>query len=138
MKPEPVTKTTFLNRSNYLYKPLTRFVIQLVFSICVLMTVTVLNAQSYGLQFASRDADPEKRTSLDLTPDESLCASQKVELSFELTFVPNNPDYFGYVFRVINDQKQNLDMLYNQTTTSFKIVFGNSYTDIGFSIDPAD
>ncbi len=98
----------------------------------------MLNAQSYGLQFASRDADPEKRTSLDLTPDANLCVSQKLELSFELSFVPNNQDYFGYVFRVINDKKQNLDMLYDQTTTRFKIVFGNSYTDIGFSIDPAD
>jgi two-component SAPR family response regulator len=137
---ELITRDTSLNRLNHpvCYKPGFRFILLIAFFIFNLVPGTLLNAQSYGLQFASRDADPEKRTSLDLTPDENLCPSQQLKLSFDLTLVPNNPTYFGYVFRIINDKKQNLDMLYDQQRQRFQIVFGDSYTDIDFSIDPAD
>jgi two-component SAPR family response regulator len=91
-------------------------------------------SQSYGLQFASRDADPEKRTSLDLTPNESIFSAQNIALSFDMAFLPNNQTYFGYVFRIINDKKQNLDLLYDEIKQGFKVIFGDSYTDINISI----
>jgi len=96
MKPEPDTKNTFLNRLNYLYKPQTRFAIQTCLQHLCINDGNRPQCPIFRLAIASRDADPEKRTSLDLTPDKSL-VSQKLELSFDLTFVPNNPTYFGYV-----------------------------------------
>ena len=110
------------------------------FSLFVLLAGTSfrLTAQSYGLQFASRDADPEKRTSLDLTPDETLCVSKKLELSFDLNFIPNNPTYFGYIFRIINDKKQNLDLLYAPSHSEIKLVFGDSYAGINISVKPEE
>jgi len=120
------------------YKLWTGNFILLVFFFFLLLRVTPLTAQSYGLKFASRDADPEKRTSLDLTPDGPLCVSEKLALSFDISFTPNERTYFGYVFRVINENKQNLDMLYDVGKNRFKIVFGDAYTDIDFAIDPLD
>ena len=134
-----VIKKIFLQRMSYrfFYTSCTRCFI-LLFFFFLLIPQKALQAQSYGLQFASRDADPEKRTSLDLTPEGPLCVAEKLELSFDISFIPNDRTYFGYVFRVINDKKQNLDMLYDIDKSRFKIVFGDSYTDIDLAIAPAD
>ncbi|HTF29673.1 MAG TPA: kelch repeat-containing protein [Flavitalea sp.] len=123
-----------LNNLVYRLRITGMIIIPALLLLTLLVSSLQLSAQSYGLQFASRDADPEKRTSLNLTPDKQLCVSGKVELSFELTFVPNIESYFGYVFRVINDKKQNLDMLYDMGRSKFKIVFGDAYAGIDFHI----
>ena len=47
-----------------------------------------LYSQSYGLQFSSHEAIPEKRTSLNLTPEEPLCLNEDTQISFDLKFVP--------------------------------------------------
>ncbi|MDH7460111.1 hypothetical protein QEG73_02435 [Chitinophagaceae bacterium 26-R-25] len=101
-----------------------------VLSLLILITFSSTSLAQYGLQFASRDADPEKRTSLNITPDKPICVSQKLDLSFELSFTPGVTDNFGYAFRMVNDKKQNLDMLYDQAKRSFTIVFGDAYTNI--------
>ena len=113
-------------------------VISVALLIVLVLVAPHLKAQSFGLQFASRDADPERRTSLDLTPDQNLCDVKKLQLQFDLSFLPNDSTYFGYVFRVINDKKQNLDMLYEQSTKSFKIVLGDAYTGISINIPSED
>jgi len=53
-------------------------------------------AQTYGLTFSSHEAVLEKRTSLDLTPDDSLCFSKEFELSFDISLLPKHLTYFGY------------------------------------------
>jgi hypothetical protein len=106
--------------------------------IACLLIPGMLSAQSYGLQFASRDAVPEKRTSLNLTPGEPVCVTGNLQLSFDLTFTPNGGSYFGYVFRIINDRNQNLDLLYDQNTLEFRVVFGDGYTNINYPANPAD
>lgn len=111
-----------LHQGNFLY--------QAVLSLLILLSLSFTSFAQYGLQFASRDADPEKRTSLNITPDKPLCISQKLDLSFELSFTPGVTDNFGYAFRMVNDKKQNLDMLYDQAKRSFTIVFGDAYTNI--------
>src|SRR5882757_8382089 len=89
-----------------------------------------LQAQSYGLLFQSREVVAEKRTALDLTPDGSLCYSRKISLSFDISFNPDYATYFGYIFRVINDKNQNIDLLYDQKNEQFRVIFMDAYTSV--------
>lgn len=94
-------------------------------------------SQSYGLQFFSHEVMMEKRTSLDLSSNHLYCFSKELELSFDVSFESNSNVYFGYIFRLINEKGQNIDLLYNQKEKSFQLVAGEAFTDISFSIDDA-
>lgn len=92
-------------------------------------------AQSYGLIFSSFEAEQERRTSLDLSGDAPFCLKKDFDLSFELAFLPRRPDYFGYVFRLINNKGQNIDLLYTpQNGGQFNLVFKEAYTRIDFTV----
>ncbi len=91
-------------------------------------------AQSYGLMFNSHEVVLEKRTSLDLSPSDSFCFRKNFDLSFELSFKPNHQVSFGYVLRMICGD-QNVDLMYNQPTSSFNIVVGESFSGISFKVD---
>ncbi|MBE7169575.1 MAG: hypothetical protein INR73_03250 [Williamsia sp.] len=93
-----------------------------------------LHAQSYGLTFSSHEVVPEKRTSLDLTGSDPICFSQKLDLTFELSFVPDYITYFGYVFRLINDKGQNIDLIYDQKTKVFRLVAAETFININLEI----
>jgi two-component SAPR family response regulator len=94
------------------------------------------NAQSYGLGFYSHEVVQDKRTSLELNLN-NVAEKDNLELSFDLSFIPNHPIYFGYVFRLIGDDKQNIDLIYdNQANTRhFKIIIGERLSKISFNID---
>ncbi|MBN9381134.1 MAG: hypothetical protein J0H74_10225 [Chitinophagaceae bacterium] len=93
-----------------------------------------LQAQSYGLLFQSREVVAEKRTAFDLTPDDSLCYARHLSLSFDISFNPVYPTYFGYIFRIINDKSQNVDLLYDQKNNQFRIIFLDSYTSVSLPV----
>lgn len=97
-----------------------------------------LQAQSYGLSFQSREVVAEKRTALDLTPDDSLCYARHLSLSFDIAFDPVYPTYFGYIFRIINDKNQNIDLLYDQKNNQFRIIFLDSYTSVSVPVTVSD
>ena len=88
-------------------------------------------AQSYGLAFNSHEVVQEKRTSLDLSPGDSLCFDKDLTLGFDLNFVSNRDVYFGYILRIINND-QNVDIICSQQ--EFKIVTGRQLTNIVFTI----
>ena len=81
----------------------------------------------------------EKRTSLDLSPDDSLCFSKDFQLSFDINFLPRHEIYFGYIFRIIavgkDGNDQNIDLIYNQRTATFRIIIGENFSGISFSVD---
>ena len=86
------------------------------------------------MQFFSHEVDPEKRTSLNITPAKPLCLKENTQISFDLKFVPNRGNYFGYVIRIIFENDQNIDIIYNQRLRNFKFVIGESFSH-SFSID---
>ena len=96
-------------------------------------------AQSYGLIFSSHEVVQEKRTSLDLSPDDSICFTNNFNLSFDINFLPHHAIYFGYVFRIISagagGNEQNIDLIYNQRVANFKIIIGENFSGISFSVD---
>ncbi len=90
----------------------------------LILLSSIGNAQSYGLRFSSHEAMQEKRTSLDLSPGEYLCFKKEGEISFDLVFAQNMETYFGYVFRLITQEGQNIDLIYNQRLGNFNFIIG--------------
>lgn len=89
---------------------------------------------SKGLHFSGHEVVMEKRTSIDLSPDQGLCFNQGFELSFDIFFSPNQKDYFGYIFRAIDENDHNIDLIFDQKKKSFKLISGDEFTEIDFSI----
>lgn len=94
--------------------------------------------QTYGLGFASYETVQDKRTSLDLTPQKTLCFNGNFEMAFDMAFFPNRPMYFGYIFRIIENDKSNIDLAFNLSEDKkhpFKIVAGENRTGLSFAIN---
>jgi DNA-binding SARP family transcriptional activator len=87
------------------------------------------------LIFNSHEVVQEKRTSLDLSPDDSLCFTKNFKLEFDINFVPGRQIYFGYVVRIIGNDNQNIDLIYNQPSASFKVIVGENFSGISFTVD---
>src|SRR5260370_8857234 len=94
------------------------------------------NAQSYGLGFNSHEVVQDKRTTLDLSLN-NVPSKDNLEVSFDLSFIPNHEIYFGYILRLIGDDKQNIDLVYDNqfNTRHFKIIIGERLSKISFNID---
>ncbi len=100
-------------------------------------------AQNYGLGFASHEVIADKRTSLNLFPGDDFQGRQTFDLNFEMSFLPNKADYFGYICRIITGS-HNIDLVYNNRLilkgasihNRFRLVAGESYANIDFVIPP--
>src|ERR1700760_4738864 len=93
----------------------------------ILFSSITTHAQSYGLVFGSHEVVQEKRTALDLSPDDSLCLGKEFTLSFDCNFLPRHEIYFGYIFRIIAlgaGTEHNIDLIYNPALHAFKIIVG--------------
>ncbi|TLV02173.1 galactose oxidase [Dyadobacter luticola] len=98
-------------------------------------------AQSYGLGFESFEVVQDKRTGLDLSPDQTLCFNSDFEISFEMSFLADRKNYFGYIVRLIENDTRNIDVLYDNSdavTQHFKVVIGDRFSTIAFNIPEAD
>lgn len=102
-----------------------------------LLSFTIVSKaqEAYGLEFACKNMAQESRTSLDLFPAQPFLVKDKYSLSFDLSFMPFYNSYFGYVFRMIDEKHQNIDLIYNVHTYSFDIVTGNEFSGISFKIN---
>jgi two-component SAPR family response regulator len=90
--------------------------------------------QTYGLHFSSHEVVQEKRTSLNLFATESLCFKNDLTISFDLSLTPNMEVYFGYIFRLITADNQNIDLIYNQRLKTFNFIIGEKVS-CQFAID---
>jgi DNA-binding SARP family transcriptional activator len=102
---------------------------------------TKAQSQAYGLGFESFESVQDKRTGLDLSPEGNFCFKEDFELSFELSFLPDKKNYFGYIVRLIDDNNRNIDILYDNSdavTHHFKVVTGDRFSTIAFDIAEAD
>lgn len=89
------------------------FRIFFLFLICLFVGTLTAVGQSYGLAFVSNEAVQDERTSLDLSPQSTLCFKDDFELSFEISFVPNQREYFGYIARILDNKGRNIDFISN-------------------------
>lgn len=92
--------------------------------------------QTYGLGFQGQTVLLDNRTELNLTPDGYLKFQEEFEISFDYKIeriIPNAT--FGYVFRIINSDDNNVDLLSTPSPVlSLNIVAGknNSYMPVVF------
>ncbi|WP_183565644.1 galactose oxidase [Mucilaginibacter sp. SP1R1] len=101
-----------------------------------ILLVPPVRAQSYGLGFYSHEVVQDKRTTLDLSLN-NITPKDNLEFAFDLSFIANQQIYFGYILRLVGDDKQNIDLVYdNQANTKhFKIIIGEKLSKISFNID---
>lgn len=113
------------------------FLLTLLFIIS-LGTGSPASAQSHGLRFASYEVLQDHRTMLDLTPAKPVCFSKSLELTFDLSFIPKQKTYFGYIFRLIGDEKHNIDLIYDNGVAAangrFRVITGDKLSDIAFNM----
>lgn len=98
-----------------------------------------IGSAQYGLEFASHNMEADKRTSLQIGANESISFQHKLSISFDLSFLPFQQDYFGYIFRLITDDGVNIDLLYDRRLDQdkhFKLVVGEDFTPVSFNITP--
>lgn len=84
-----------------------------------------------GLGFASHEVVQDKRTGLSLFPNNAFCTGENFELAFDLSFYPNQENYFGYIVRIINDKGKSVDLIYDQ---DFRVVVGEKLSSLEFNI----
>lgn len=99
-------------------------------ALLVAMPVMLWGQDKYGLEFASKDVDPDARTGVNLFPERPFYTEDPFSLTFDLSFIPNVGSYFGYVFRFSDEQQQHIDLVYNVRSGSFDLIAGNEYTGI--------
>lgn len=81
-------------------------------SAILLIYSSVLVAQIYGLKFQGQDVTLDKRTELNLTPEGFLNFQNEFEITFDYKIERLKPNStFGYVFRIINSENHNVDLL---------------------------
>ena len=106
-----------------------------IFRLILLFAFIIINnaafSQTYGLKFQSHDVVLDGRTELNLSQDQFLNFHDEFEISFDYRIDPLKPnDYsglFGYVFRVISKENNNVDLLITPTPTIFlNLVIGKS------------
>lgn len=105
--------------------------------LCACVYLPPIFSQPYGLGFAGQEVVQDKRTGLDLSAKKSLCFNGTFTLSFDISFTPGYSDYFGYIFRIIDDDKRNIDLIYDKSLKSnehFKLITGNHASNIAFDI----
>jgi hypothetical protein len=115
-----------------------RIKIYAILSLFLIIASFPASAQSYGLGFFGHEVVQDKRTSLDLSLEKPICFDHNFELSFDLSFMPGYTDYFGYIFRLIDEKNRNIDLVYDmrfQENKHFKLIIGDKVSDVSFDID---
>lgn len=95
---------------------------------------TTCFAQNYGLRFSSHEVVQDKRTSLDLTSPKGFTFNNDFEISFDLAFFPAYNVYYGYIVRIIGNDNQNFDLVYNTAKNHFNLIVGDKEPQITFDI----
>lgn len=103
----------------------------------LLLVFTVTRAHGQGLGFYNNESEQDRRTGLDLLPQgESF--SHSFDLSFAFGFAPGHLNYFGYILRMVRNDTQNIDLLFDKVAYPlgrFRAVVGDRAPFASFSLD---
>lgn len=102
---------------------------------CCSFLHVVYAQENYGLRFNSFGVSPEDRTSMEIGKSRPLCFGKDMDFSFDFYFRKDRNIYFGYLFRMINNSGQNIDLLYNQKDLIFNTVVAGTFGHLDFAID---
>ncbi|GHT46896.1 hypothetical protein FACS189440_05950 [Bacteroidia bacterium] len=96
---------------------------------------TLAQEAQYGLKFNSNNYEPEMRTSLNLSPDDYLSFPEGFSMSFDTKFHFKDVHIYGYIFRIINDSGNSIDLIVGDVNLIFSmpsgsIISNNPLTDV--------
>lgn len=94
-----------------------------------------LHSQSSGLRFFGQGYRIDERTSLELFPQKPFKTNGSFSVEFDLAFQKNHKNYFGYVFRMVNQEGTNIDLIYDNTKRTMNIIVGNNELLLSIPID---
>jgi two-component SAPR family response regulator len=94
----------------------------------------------YGLKFNSNNYEPEARTSLNLSPDGYLSFPEGFSMSFDAKFHFKDVHIYGYVFRIVDDEENSIDLVIGDANLSFSMPSGgiasnNTLSDVNIIPD---
>jgi len=105
--------------SFYSTRNLTVLIFQEVLILALLVLSNQAFTQTYGLKFKSHDVVLDQRTEFDLTSGKLLKFNNEFEISFDyridLFKLNDYTGLFGYLFRVISGENNNVDLLMTPT-----------------------
>ncbi|MCF8381129.1 MAG: hypothetical protein K9H49_16265 [Bacteroidales bacterium] len=112
------------------------------YSILVVLfsTLILLNAEAqyYGLFFRSSNSIAPQRTGLDLSENGFLKFNNEFEISFDLMMRAERNFDFGYILRIVGSDGNNIDIIYDQFTTSKNTILvtcGQKFSSISLNIE---
>lgn len=111
---------------------LSRIYLLILFSAGIFyITPVTLYSQEYGLEFIGKQFSKDSRTNLDLNPGGYYSFHGKFELSFSILMRQKEFNSFGYVVRLIDQNKNNVDVIFNGPEDhSLQIINGQEHTNI--------
>ncbi|HKJ79820.1 MAG TPA: hypothetical protein VKA10_09805, partial [Prolixibacteraceae bacterium] len=107
------------------------YFLRTILIVCIISFCSAISyAQTYGLKFQGHDVTLDKRTELNLTPNDFLKIEDEFEISFSIKLDVFKPGtIFGYIFRIISEENKNIDLLSTPTPVNeLNLVIGNSNT----------
>lgn len=107
-----------------------------LFIVQIMLIQSVLFAQEIGLHFVSYEGVQDERTGLDLTRERAVCYEKELSFSFDIRFRPNQPPYYGYIFRLFLNDTLNIDLVnedYGVENGLFSLIIGDEQTTISIS-----
>lgn len=94
--------------------------------ILLLIVAKVSGDESFGLRFYAHEKRLDQRTGLNLNPNKPYKIKGNFNLTFELAFMQDKQDYFGYILRVIADDSLNFDLIYDMAKKRISLIAGES------------
>ena len=108
-----------------------------ILSVCFILCCNKSFSQLYGLGFYSHEVVQDQRTGLDLSPGKTLCFNSSFEIAFDFSFMPAKADYFGYILRFVDNNNENIDLIYDNNSKQknhFRLIIGDRFSKIAFNI----
>ncbi|MDR3218219.1 MAG: hypothetical protein LBU22_04435 [Dysgonamonadaceae bacterium] len=98
----------------------------IVSCIFIYFSVSAISAQEiqYGLKFNSNNYEPEARTSLNLSPDGYLSFPKGFSMTFDAKFHFKDVHIYGYIFRIMNDKENTIDLVIGDANLVFSMPSG--------------
>lgn len=94
------------------------------------------SGQYYGMKFSGHRVSLDQRSGLNLTPDEPIKITGRVDLEFSMRFEPGHESYFGYVFRIVIGDR-NIDLIHGifpENPNNFELILDHSTSKIVFHL----
>ncbi|TDX02064.1 Kelch repeat-containing protein [Dinghuibacter silviterrae] len=104
----------------------------------LLLILVAQRGEGQGLGFYNNDNEQDRRTNLNVTAEKPLIFPHNTELTFDLSYLPGYQNSFGYVLRLVRNNTQNIDLLFDKVNFPeghFRAVVGDKPPFASFILD---